>query len=71
MKNINGQNNEITFIFPHDRIDCTSSQKHKIQPDYQPGQHHNHRKQQSHLNVFRHGRQCGGIAAQRRISARS
>ncbi len=25
MKHINGENNEITFIFPHDRIDCISS----------------------------------------------
>ena len=44
MKHINGENNEITFIFPHDRIDCIFSQNTKIQPDYQPGQYYNHRK---------------------------
>lgn len=30
MKHINGENNEITFIFPHDRIDCISSQNTKF-----------------------------------------
>lgn len=26
MEHINGQNNEFTFIFPNNRIDCLSSQ---------------------------------------------
>ncbi len=30
MKHINGENNEITFIFPHDRIDCIFSQNTKF-----------------------------------------
>ena len=27
MENITGQNNEFTLIFPHNRIDCTSSHR--------------------------------------------
>ena len=30
MENITGQNNEFTLIFPHNRIDCTSSQNDKF-----------------------------------------
>ena len=47
MENITGQNNEFTLIFPHNRIDCTSSQNDKFNKIIN---HHNHRKQQSYLN---------------------
>ena len=51
MENITGQNNEFTLIFPHNRIDCTSSQNDKFNKIINQA---NHRKQQSYLNVFRH-----------------
>lgn len=30
MEHINGQNNEITLIFPHNRIDCIASQNERF-----------------------------------------